>query len=195
MHLMWHIRASHWWIWGTTVVRVPCPGAPPESTSQVEECVPSSSTCWVRPIRKLCIISVLYYECHSGQVFISSRLCGKAFERSRRMASICFPLDTFFASSCTVVMSWVSLHVIVRPDWRYEHGPLMNLEDGVAYPGGVSIIHYGDDGVWCPLLQLTMCSCGRKGSAITCLRNLNSIMFCKIMICQFHSMFFRRRGR
>jgi hypothetical protein len=46
------------------------------------------------------------------------------------------------------------LHVVVGPNWRHEHGPLMNLEDGAVYPGGANIIHYGDDGVWCPLVQL-----------------------------------------
>jgi hypothetical protein len=27
--------------------------------------------------------------------------------------------------------------------WRHEHGPLMNLEDGVAYPGRVNISFMG----------------------------------------------------
>jgi hypothetical protein len=36
-----------------------------------------------------------------------------------------------------------SFHVVVRPDWRHEHGPLMNLEDGVAYPGRVNISFMG----------------------------------------------------
>ena len=58
-------------------------------------------------------------------------------------------------SNDVVVKSGVpSLHVVVCPDWRHEHGPLMNLEDGAVYPGGVNIIHYGDASVRCPLVQL-----------------------------------------
>jgi hypothetical protein len=37
-----------------------------------------------------------------------ARICHIKCTTIRRMASICFPLDRFVASYCTVVMSWVS---------------------------------------------------------------------------------------
>ena len=85
---------------------LPC--GTPDSTGEEVEDDPSSSTCWLRPSRKLLINLFRLFCIPSYLIFDSSRRCrtlSKALEKSRRIISVCPITSMVLARSCIVSRS------------------------------------------------------------------------------------------
>ena len=99
---------------------LPC-GTPDSTGAEVDD-DPSSSTCWLRPSRKLLIHLFRLFCIPLYLLFESSRRCrtlSKALEKSKRITSVCPITSMVLARSCTVSRSCVSHDLLFRI--RVEH--------------------------------------------------------------------------